>query len=464
MCDGWSRRDLLHVGAAGALGLSLPGLLRASDTAASGTAASGTASEAGSHFGVARRCLLVFLTGGPPQHETWDPKPHAPEGIRGTLSPIETRVPGLRYCELFPQLALHADKLCTVRSVTHLDRVHTSAGYTMLTGVPHPAANSPVLADSRPGPHDHPHFGALAAKVLGSRGGVPPFASLPEVIKDANVNEYPGLGSGLLGSPFSPFRIEANEARTGFRRPEVFLPDDLAPQRFENRQALLRRLDASLRRNDAAVEKMDGWYAQAFDIIRSPGVRAAFDLAAEEAAVRERYGSHLFGQGCLMARRLLEAGVRVAAVYWHYEGPDDSPVWDTHWNNERHLKTRLAPPTDQAVSALLGDMHDRGMLSDTLVIVMGEFGRTPRINSDAGRDHWSGVQSLLLAGAGVAAGTVYGASDRIGSEPSEKAVDPADLMATFLHLLGVPPETEVHDRTGRPIRACVGTPVWGLLA
>jgi hypothetical protein len=192
-------------------------------------------------------------------------------------------------------------------------------------------------------------------------------------------------------------------------------------------------------------------------------VQRAFALDQEPQALREAYGPHLFGQGCLLGRRLLEAGVQLVTVYWHYEGPDDSPVWDTHENNFPHLRNRLAPPTDAAISALLDDLASRGLLEETLVIVMGEFGRSPKINSKGGREHWPQVQSILLAGAGIRAGEVYGASDREGGLPAEFPVTPADLTATFLHLLGIPPHTEIHDATDRPLAASEGTVVRGLL-
>jgi hypothetical protein len=454
LCEGICRRDFLHVGMLGSLGLSLPALLRASQ--ANPAPGRGT-------FGKARRCVLLFLTGGPPQLDTWDLKPAAPERIRGELRPIPTNVTGMQISELFPKLSRHADKLCIVRSVTHPDRTHTSAGYTMLTGMPHPSANATSASAIKPGPHDHPHFGALLAMVRPPRKNVPVFASLPEVIRDAGVNTYPGLDGGLLGSQFAPFRIEANSRRTAFQLPDIFLPQGVTGQRLQDRRVLLDQIERSLRRAEhGAVHNMEGWYQKAFDVMRSPALREAFALHREAPRVRERYGKHLFGQGCLLARRLLEAGVGLAAVYWHYEGPEDSPVWDTHQNNFTHLRKRLMPPTDEAFAALLSDLDQRGLLADTLVICMGEFGRTPLINKFGGRDHWSAVQSIVLAGAGIRGGSVYGASDRSGAHPADKPVTPADLMATLLHLLGIPADLEIKDRTGRPMAACRGRVVEGL--
>jgi hypothetical protein len=455
LCDGLTRRRFLGVGALGGVGLSLPGWLQAT----------AHAPPARGRFGRARRCILLFLTGGPPQLDTFDLKPDAPAAIRGELRPVATNVPGVRISELCPHLARQADKYCLVRSVTHPDTTHTSAGYTMLTGAPHPLANSATAANIRPTANDHPHPGALLARVRPPQGGGLAFAALPEVIKDAGVNEFPGQGAGFLGRQYDPFRIEADAQRTGFRLPDIVLPPDVTARRLDDRRLLLDQLHRVWRVGDSRAAGGDraGLYERAFRLLRAPQVRQALQLDREPERCRSAYGQHLFGQGCLLARRLLEAGVPLVTVYWHYEGPDDSPVWDTHENNFRHLRSRLLPPADQAVAALLADLSARGLLAETLVICLGEFGRSPRINARGGRDHWPHVQSILLAGAGIPAGSVYGASDRIGAYPAAAPVTPPDLMATFLHLLGIPPEMEVLDRTGRPLRVCQGTAVPGLL-
>ena len=448
LVQGPTRRRFLRLAALGGLGL----------------AASPSAAQAASTFGKARRCLLLFLTGGPPQLDTFDLKPAAPEKIRGELKPIPTAVPGTQISELYPLLARRADRYCIVRSVTHGDRAHTSAGDTMLTGVPHPKAGVEGAGMAAPGPGDHPHIGSLLARVRPA-GPAPTFVALPEVIQDAGINTFPGQTGGFLGKPFDPVLIEATADRTAFRLPDVFLPPDVSADRLGNREALLGQLDRGLGRvGPAAFEGADANFKKALEVIRSAALRRAFALDQEPPKTRERYGKHLFGQGCLLARRLLEAGVGLVTVYWHYEGPEDSPVWDTHWNNYPHLRKRLMPPTDVAVSAVLDDLDARGLLADTLVVMMGEFGRSPRINKEGGRDHWGGAQSILLAGAGIPAGTVYGSTDRDGGLPAEKPVSPADLTATFMHLLGIPADLEISDRAGRPIRACHGSPVMGLLA
>jgi Protein of unknown function (DUF1501) len=404
--------------------------------------------------------------GGPPQHDTWDLKPAAPANIRGELRPIETNVAGIRISELFPRLARHADQYTLVRSVTHQDTVHTTAGYTMLTGVYHPNPNEPTGVLVKPEPNDHPHVGSLVARARGPRQGLPPFVALPEVVKDANVNEVPGQRAGFLGRRYDPLLIEPNADRTRLRLPDVLLPRDVTGRRLHDRrllrEAVSRRFDAVQR--GGRLADVDDAYRQAFAMVSSPAAREAFDLGREPARTAEAYGTHLFGQGCLLARRLVEAGISLVTVYWHYEGPDDSPVWDTHWNNYPHLRNRLMPPTDQAVAALLEDLHGRGLLDETLVIVMGEFGRTPKINGKGGRDHWPHVQSILLAGGGIVRGQVYGASDAEGARPIDRPVTPPDLTATFLHLLGVPAGMELRDLFGRPLRACTGEAVRGLLA
>ena len=450
-----SRRDFLVAGALGELAFGLP----AANRAAGGEQPRGDAT-----FCRAKRALLLFLTGGPPQHDTWDMKPDAPANIRGELKPIATSVPGIQISELFPSLARRIDKLRIVRSVSHGDTVHTSAGYTMLTGSYHPKANSASAALIHPTPDDMPALGSWLARARAQSDGLP-FVSLPEVIKDANVNTFPGQDAGMLGQRFAPLQIDANDERTGFRVPPIVLPVDLPLGRLADRRQLSRLLteQCSGLVTSPLATSLSVHRERAAELLASTALAQAFALDQEPESRRKAYGSHLFGQGCLLARRLLEAGVGLVTVYWHYEGPDDSPVWDTHWNNFKHLRERLAPPTDQALSTLLDDLAARGLLDDTLVVCLGEFGRSPRINGKAGRDHWPSVQSILLAGAGIPGGTIYGASDRDGAYPLEKAILPPGLTATFLHLLGVPSDLEAHDRAGRPFRAYAATPVLELV-
>jgi hypothetical protein len=452
LCDGISRRDLLSIGALGAFSLM-------------GRAASASPQNALPGFGRAKRCLLLFLTGGPPQHETWDMKPRAPTEIRGELKPIESRVPGIQICELFPKLSQLTDKLCIVRSITHADTVHTSAGYTMLTGVVHPKANSPSATSIQPTPDDFPHLGAVLTKQRGARELVPTAVSLPEYIRDAGVNDFPGQDAGFLGKAYSPLLIEANSEQQ-IQLPALILPRDISPQRLEDRNLLRQQLNGLMRSTESSplpANDLAVWQSRALTLLQSPLFRSAFEVEREPETLRQSYGQHLFGKGCLLARRLLEAGVSLVTVYWHYEGPEDSPVWDSHWNHFKHLRERLMPPTDQAFSTLLTDLDQRGLLADTLVVCLGEFGRTPKINKMAGRDHWPHVQSIVMAGAGMPGGTIYGSSDSHGAYPLDSPVTPADLSATILHLLGVPTNFSFQDRAGRPFAAYHGSPVAGLL-
>jgi hypothetical protein len=455
LCDGIARRDFLRAGALGGLGLKLPHLVGAA------RAGQGMATA----FGRARRCIQLFLTGGPSQLDTWDLKPNAPVEIRGEFKPIATNVPGISLGEYFSRLARCADRYCLLRSVTHADATHPTAGYTMLTGVVHPNAGTTNLVMTRPSPTDHPHLGSLLTKTRTPRRGVPTFASLPEVVKDDAVNEFPGQVGGLLGKQCDPLRIETDATRKRFVPPEIVLPPDVTAGRLGDRRRLLQALDqglAALDTSKSALADLDGSYQKAYSLIGSGAFLRAFELDREADRLRAAYGPHLFGQGCLLARRLLEAGVSLVSVYWHYEGPADSPVWDTHDTNFPYLRNRLIPPADAAISSLLTDLAERGLLDDTVVYCLGEFGRSPRINRKGGREHWPGVQTVLLAGAGIRGGSVYGASDKDGAYPADQAVTPADLAATVLHLLGVPADLEVQDRLGRPVRACTGTSVQGL--
>lgn len=449
-----TRRRWLQAGALGLTGFSWNMLLAANAPSSSETTANS--------FGRAKRCVLLFLTGGAPQHDTFDPKPLAPDNVRGELSPIDTSVPGVHVTELFPQFARRVDRVTLLRSVTHDDTVHTSAGYAMLTGRRHPLANASTAADIKPQRTDHPHVGSIVSLVRPDRGA-PTFVALPEVIKDAAVNEFPGLTGGLIGERYSPLLIEGSPSTGRFSPPPIALAGELSQARLAGRQALLAAMERHPPAESAPLATFQSHRERAMSLLASNSVQQSFDLDLESAATRQRYGSHLFGQSCLMARRLLEAGVALATVYWHYEGPEDSPVWDTHGNNFAHLRNRLAGPADAAMSALLDDLADRGMLDDTLFVAMGEFGRSPRINAQAGRDHWPHAATAVLAGAGIQAGAVFGATDRLGAYPSDHPVSPADLAATILHLLGVPPDLELYDQTGRPHKACDGLPVLGLL-
>ncbi len=438
-----TRREALHVGGLAALGLTLPQLL-ATQAAAAGSAK-------------AKRCIVLFLLGGPPQHSTWDPKPDAPAEVRGEFGPTETNVPGLRLCSLFPKLAQQADKLCVLRAVSTGDNAHSSSGYAMLTGVPHAPLNAEGV---NPGPpNDSPTLGALVRRLRGDRGGLPGAVRLPMHIYNTDNSVWPGQDAGYLGRTAAPWLFRCDPASPAFTVPEFALPADVPPDRLAARRDLFRRLDGS-----TAVPQSPH-AEKAFELLGSPAARAAFDLAKETPAGRDRYGRTPFGQSCLLARRLAEAGVGLVQVNWYRaaDEPPDAPCWDTHAKEAARLKTVLAPTADQAIAALLDDLAERGMLADTLVMCLSEFGRTPKFNGNGGRDHWGHGFSVALAGGGVKGGQVYGASDRLGAYPRDGRVTPADLTATALHCLGFEPDAEVRDGFNRPTPASRGEVIRGIL-
>jgi Protein of unknown function (DUF1501) len=468
---GVPRRRALQVGLLGPLGLSLPAFARARAAAPQG--------EAGGSFGRARRCLLVFLNGGPSQLDLWDMKPHAPADVRGELQSIDTVVPGLRLSELLPLTSLHADKYKIVRSVTHEASVHTTAVYTMLTGTMH---QTPTVDQLRITPQDHPHLGSIIAKYLAGRDlsslkpqapslkpHVPPFACLPSLFQAPPVDGiWPGQNGGFLGRRFDPLVIPGDKGSARFKLSSIELPTEVSADRLSSRRTLLTQLDRTDRHAASRQQAFthDECAAQAFELLGASRFGKATELAREPDRVHERYGRHLFGQGVLLARRLIEAELPLVTVYWNDPTPAGAGggEYDSHGRIYHHMRNRLVPPTDRALSALFADLSERGMLDDTLVIVMGEFGRTPRLNKDAGRDHWPQVQSILLAGAGISGGAIYGASDRIGAFPAADPVTPPDLGQTILHLLGIPADFVIHDQQGQAFAASPGKVVAGLMA
>lgn len=447
LCDGLSRRQWLRVGGLTAFGLC------------SGAIAPLPAEERrGGSFGKAKACIVLFLLGGPPQHETWDPKPDAPEEVRGAYRPIATRTVGLQVCELMPQTAQLTDKIAVLRAMATDDNAHSSSGYWMLTGVPHAPKN---FENARPGfPNNWPCLGAVVRNLRGDKGCLPAAVRLPEEIWNTGHIVWPGQDAGWLGASSDPWLLTCHPDKPDFRIADITLPDDLPPLRIQGRQRLLEQVNDYI----ATIEKsgaIDRWgtlQQKAFQLISSPGATAAFDLEREPSPVRDRYGRNRFGQSVLLARRLVEAGVAFVQVNWTRWETDTSeaPAWDTHAGNAERLKTALMPPMDQAYSALLEDLDQRGLLEETLVVWMGEFGRTPRHNGRAGRDHWGHVYSVALAGGGIRGGVVYGASDRLGAFPVDGRVEPQDLTATILHCLGIAPETPIRDRQGRTFPASHG--------
>ena len=458
LCDGLSRREAMRVGGLTLGGLSLARLLGQPRPA-------GAAEAIKTSGGKAKSCIVLFLFGGPPQHSTWDPKPDAPAEVRGEIKPIATKVSGLTVGELMPKLAEQADKLCVLRAVSTGDNAHSSSGYYMLTGRPHAPMNA---ENANPGPpNDWPNMAGVLNR-LSPVGELPTSVRLPMHIFNTDGSVWPGQDGGFLGRTCDPWLFRCQPADPDFKIPEFTLPVDVPPERLSSRASLLSELNARL----DGVErggKLDYFTAlsqKAFGVLSSAKSRAAFRLTDEPQSVRDRYGMTQFGQSTLLSRRLVEAGVRLVQVNW-YRGadePSDAPVWDTHVGETERLKTVLMPPWDQAHSALLEDLHQRGLLDETLVVQIAEFGRTPKFNPRGGRDHWGPVFSISLAGGGIRGGMVHGASDKLGAYPKEGIVKPEDLVATIFHCLGYGPETEYHDPLGRPFAVSRGNVIDPILA
>jgi uncharacterized protein (DUF1501 family) len=392
-------------------------------------------------------------------------KPDAPVEYRGEFKPIQTNVNGIQICEHLPRLARHADKLALIRSLTHGDVDHTTATHFLLTGREVPARGKPLA-------NDWPGYGSVLARLGRGRGPLPPFVSMmPRVPNGAPrfVEESHGQGAGWLGGLYNPLRIDADASQPDYRVGDFSLHADVPRQRTNRRQALLRNLEGQRRAlaKQPQLLAMGAHYQRAFSLLASPQVTRAFDLSRESPRVRDRYGMNIHGQAVLQARRLVEAGVPLVTVFWQNDGITNVSVyWDTHNRNFIDLKTRLCPATDQAFSALLDDLEQRGMLDETLVVWTGEMGRTPRVGQSVpggagagrdGRDHWGRVFTAVLAGGGIRGGVVHGASDRYAAFPAHSPTPPADLAATIYHLLGVDPRTQILDRLSRPYTLCEGT-------
>jgi hypothetical protein len=385
----------------------------------------------------------------------WDLKPQAPAEVRGPFRPIQTALPGLRICEHLLQLSRLADHYALVRSVSHNNHNHTPMIYYTLTGrqVEQPNQDNDVRPPQRA---DYPHLGAILARFKGSPRGLPGYVAIPELaVRSSTRGEFKrvrlplrGGGGGFLGPLYDPLAVNG-EPGTTEAVPAMASPADVRAERMNRRAALLSVLDAEHGRTGRATHGFQVLRQQALVLTgAAQGASPAFSLDGEPAPVRERYGRHRFGQAMLLARRLSEAGVPMIAVHFNEMTVCDG--WDTHSKNFAALENELLPMLDQSLSALLEDLQQRGRLAETLVVVMGEFGRTPRINKDAGRDHWGLCQSVLLAGGGIRGGQVYGASDRIGAYPAADPVDPIDIHATMFHCLGVDPDRIMYDPLHRP--------------
>ena len=439
-----SRRGLLQAGTLGVLGLGLADALQPTAAAESGK-------------GTAKACIVLFMWGGPSHLDTWDPKPDAMSEVRGPFRTIATTTPGLRISEHFPRLAKQAHQYALIRSMTHNDPAHLSTVHHILTGRLAPRPNSDQDPPSR---FDSPHIGSIVAKMKPGSGPLPGFITLPWIVSHpaAPGGVAPGQSGGWMGQTHDPFLVTGDPNHPQFRVGGLAETGDVSYQRLNGRHALLQHLDAK----STDTSGYDTMQQKAFGLLSSQEAETAFDLSKEPVAMRDRYGRHTHGQCCLLARRMIEAGTKLVCVNWPNDG---HTFWDTHGNNFESLKTRLMPPADQGFSALLEDLDQRGMLDETLVVWVGEFGRAPRISAaSAGREHWPRCYSAVLAGGGVRGGIVYGSSDKIGAYPADNPTSPADLVATIYTALGIPPDTTVLDRLGRQLTLTDGTPIRAILS
>jgi hypothetical protein len=444
-----SRRDLLRAGTLGVTGLGLSQLLELQETHASGDRPAADA------------CILVFFWGAPSQFETYDPKPEAPDGVRGEFGVRHTRLPGILFGEHIPLLAERNDRFSVIRTCAQTSTHHQSAAYEALTGFP-PSRDAVALTAS---PTDHPNLGSVVARFAPGRSSMPRFVQLPQLASDVG-NLTPGQFAGLLGRRYDPLAILKDPSAPGFNVEELTLPGDIPIARLQDRETLLHQVDQQARAMEqiAEAQALGVYQERAVRLLTSPAVERAFDLNREPMTLRERYGHNTLGQSCLLARRLVEAGVKLVTVCSGFNGKTPQDAWDTHTDNFKKLRNQLLPPMDRAISALIDDLGQRGLARRTLLILMGEFGRTPRINKDAGRDHWHHCYSVALAGGGVQSGVVLGQSDRQGAYPVHGRVcRPGDLCATVYQCLGIDPHGEMMDQTGKPMPLVRGEPIHEIL-
>jgi len=442
---------MLRLGSLAGMSLALPDLFRAQVEASRQAAPAGRA----------RSVIVLYLHGGHAQQETWDPKPRGPSPARGEFGAIATSVPGVQISELLPLSARTMHKLAVIRSLSHANANHVQASLPAMTGYAHPP-EAESRGDFPPSPMDFPPFGAVLNSLRPS-GPLPTWVRVGPLMRRANGTVLHGQLPGFLGTRNNPLVVD-QDLRPDDVRVEAVSPRSEVPVlRLESRGRLLEQVEAQRRRIDrqAEVQSFDEYHRRAMNLLSSSATARAFALATEPKAVRERYGRTQFGQCCLLARRLAEAGVPLINVHFCHT-PAGS--WDTHSRHFPQMKDWLCPIFDRAFAALVNDLDQRGLLDRTLVLATAEFGRTPQINRSGGRDHWPWVYSVAMAGGGAARGAVYGASDNIAAHPTAQPHDPRDLAATVYHLLGVPENTTVYDQAQRPYPLVIGHKIDGLLA
>lgn len=435
---GLTRRELLQVGYSGLLGIGLPSAL----------ASRAPAAEAGRTIALLphkpKQVLIVFLTGAASHHDTFDMKPDAPAEVRGEFNPIATSIPGLHVSEHLPQLAKRADKYAVIRSLSHEDNNHLMSTHYVLTGELQPGGFFDKVASR----DDWPSYAAGCAYLRPRNDGIPSGVNLPTYLWSGALT-WPGQHAGLIGPKYDPWQITGDPNKDDFRVDNLTLAAGLDVQRLDHRRSLVNDFNRQRDRlsNVAVAQRLTGEQDLAFSILTSSRFAEAFQLNREDDKTRDTYGRNTTGQSLLLARRLIEVGVPVVQT-----NIGAVQTWDNHSAIFTTLKDRLLPPLDQGVSALLDDLESRGKLDETLVMMLGEFGRTPKINKDKGRDHWGPCFFAMFAGGGVRGGQVIGRSDATGAYPVTKAYSPIDIGATVYQALGIPPNAEVRDRFNRPVR------------
>jgi hypothetical protein len=441
-----SRRRLLQVGGLGLFGLNLPFYYRAQ--AAVGTSGDPPRRPISS-------CILVFFYGGPSHLDSWDMKPNAPLEVRGEFRPIATTASDIRICEHLPRMAGQMHRVALLRSMHHPMRNHNAAAVEALCGRTPLGGDQELLADDA---QAFPCYGSATHYLMRDRGLDLPSVALPHVMY--NVVRLPGQIAGFLGPQYNPFHVQADPTAANFAVRELELPAGMSVARLEDRRELKRSIEEQLRvwRQSTGPEPIEAYYEKALRLLESPAVRQAFDLAAEDARTRERYGRNVLGQSLLLARRLVESGVPFVTVYDKVHNGQDAN-WDSHLKCFERHRDHLLPPADQGLSALIEDLALRGLLDSTLLVALGEFGRSPKINTSAGRDHWPDCFTVLLSGGGVRGGMAHGASDKIGAYPDADPVTPGDLAATIFWRFGFDPATELRDLAGRPFKVAEGKPL-----
>ena len=448
-----ARREMLRIGGLGVSGLTLSSMLSVVGDARGSRSSS---------FGQAKNCIVLFLSGGPAQLDTFDPKPDAPQDIRGEFDTIDTALAGVQVSEYLPYTSTLLDRAALIRSVTHPSPGHADGGYIMFTGYKYDGTGSQANFMNR---SDHPHVGAALAKVSPGPGPMVPFVLVPRRL-DAGSGRRAGQWGGRLGGKFDPLQTGGNPNDQDFKLDHLPLVANRPPAVMRHRKRLLDQVNQQVGylERTALAKSLAVNQEKALGVMASDAVRRAVDLSAEKPDVRERYGRNLFGQSVLLSRRMLDAGVRLVQATWLRKQGKKGYAWDSHRENFEALREDLIPPFDVALHALVTDLEESGQLDETLVVVAGEFGRTPRVTlKTAGREHWSNCFSVMLLGGGIRGGQVYGASDRIAGYPENDPVTPADLTATIYHCLGVDPHTEVLDQNDRPMRLSEGNPIAALI-